>query len=100
MSYTEGNTFTVTTGDIITELNDKVGSFLLFFWPEVTDGATDDASALFAVSKNGFSADLRRLSCVKNADTKFLVPVCEGNNVRLTLNDGTIGERYYVKIIG
>lgn len=100
MSYTDGKTFTVNTGEVLDELTDKVGSFFLLFWPDVSNGATDGASALFAVSKNGFSADLRRLSCVKDGSGQFLVPICEGNDIRLTMNDGTVGMPFYVKIMG
>lgn len=98
MSFTEGNVSQFNTGDVVDALEDKVGSFIIFVWPDDSSGP----SATFAISKNDSCVDWKRLSCVKDNNGVFLVPSVDGTHLSMGLSDpnNTDYSSFYVKILG
>jgi|SRR6478609_5919716 len=98
MSFTEGNTFKAQLGSVLESLRNKVGSFIIFVWPDASSGP----SATFAISKNDVSIDWKRLSCVKDANGVFIVPSKEDKDICLGLSDATNTDytMFNVKVLG
>jgi len=99
MSFTPGSTNSrIQVGSAVTDLDDKVGSFIVFVWPDDSKGP----SGTFAVSKNDIFVDWKRLSCVKDANGAYIVPSVNGLQLIVGLNDPTIRDyaTFNVKILG
>lgn len=98
MSFTEGNTSTVNCGSVVSALEGKVGSFVIFVWPDASTGP----SATFAVSKNDTSVDWKRLSCVKDSNGIYILPSVSGTQLSLGLSDANNNDyaTFNVKVLG
>lgn len=98
MSFTEGNTTQVNYGAVVDALEGKVGSFIIFVWPESHQGP----SASFSVSKNSTGIDWKWLSCVKDVNGVYIMPSTKGTALCIGLSDenSTQYTTFNVKILG
>lgn len=97
MSFTEGRQIQLTSGDVVSDITDRFGSFIVLIWG---NGAGCTTSA-WNVSKNNQECDIRRMTCCHGADGEYFDPVKEGGGViRWNLSNGTKGQIYNMKILG
>ena len=97
MSFTEGNQFTLNKGELVTALDGRVGSFIIFVW---TDD-TSRASATFAMSKNDANVDWKRLSCVKDVNGLYICPYVDGVRICFDMNEANNDYTVFnVKMLG
>lgn len=97
MSFTDGRVVQFNSGDVVSDITDRFGSFIVLIWG---DGAGGTTSA-WSVSKNNQECNLKRLSCCYGADQEYIDPVKEGGGViRWNLSSGSQGQSYNMKILG
>ena len=96
MSFTEGAELQFKTGDVVSKITDKYGSFIVFIWPEAAGGTT----SAWSVSKNNQHTNVRRLSCCYGADEEHIVPTVEADGIHWNLNNGATGVVFNMKILG
>lgn len=97
MSFTEGLELQFNSGDIISNITDRFGSFIVLIWGDGAGGTTSS----WSVSKNNQECNIRRLTCCHGADGEYFDPLKEGGgDIRWNLSNGVQGQTFNMKILG